>query len=180
VTVLSDWSLRALPHLVTPTQSRSIQPCSIDLHLGPSLLRLPYGQTLDPDVDQAGIWVDAPLRDDGRWLIGARELFLGATLERVTVPNDMMAALHGISSLGRYGLLIHVTAGLVDPGWIEAPLTLEIVSLGGPIYLKPGMRVAQLTFHWLDGAAEKPYGGRYVDDQTATPSRSFLDRESMS
>jgi dCTP deaminase len=175
VTVLSDRSLRALPHLVTPTQSQSIQPCSIDLHLGSSLLRLPYGQTLDPEQDQAGIWVDAPLRDDGRWLVGARELYLGATLERVTVPDDQMALLHGISSLGRYGLLIHVTAGLVDSGW-NGNLTLEIVSMGGPIYLKPGQRIAQLTFHWLDGAAEQPYQGRYRNDDKPTPSRAYRDR----
>jgi dCTP deaminase len=176
MTVLSDRSLRALPQLVAPTQPTSVQPCSIDLHLGPSLLRLPYGQTLDPDVDQAGIWVDAPLRDDGRWLIGARELYLCDTLERVTVPNDMMALLHGISSLGRHGLLIHATAGLVDPGWIGAPLTLEIVSLGAPIYLRPGMRIGQLTFHWLDGAAAQPYVGRYRNDTGVQPSRSYQDR----
>jgi dCTP deaminase len=176
MTVLSDRSLRALPHLVTPTWPRAIQPCSIDLHLGASLLKLPYGQVLDPEQDQADVWVDAPLRDDGRWLIGARQLFLGDTLERVTVPDDQMALLHGISSLGRQGLLIHVTAGLVDPGWIETPLTLEIVSLGGPIYLRPGMRIGQITYHWLDGAAEQPYVGRYRNDTGVQPSRSYQDR----
>lgn len=174
MTVLSDRSLRALPHLVTPLHPKATGPCSIDLHLGSSLLRLPYGQTLDPEQDQAAIWVEAPLRDDGRWMIGARELYLGATLEHVTVPDDQMALLHGISSLGRYGLLIHLTAGLVDGGW-NGNLTLEIVSMGGPIYLRPGMRVAQLTFHWLDGAAETPYVGRYRNDDKPTPSRAYQD-----
>lgn len=174
MTVLSDRSLRALPHLVTPAQPQSIQPCSIDLHLGSSLLRLPYGQCLDPEQDQAPVWIDTPLRADGRWLIGPRELYLGATLETVTVPDDQMALLHGISSLGRYGLLIHVTAGVVDSGW-TGNLTLEIVSLGGPIYLRPSQRIAQLTFHWLDGTAETPYSGRYQNDKGVQPSRSYQD-----
>lgn len=177
MSVLSDATLRSLPHLVVPTKPTSIQPCSIDLHLGHELLRLPYGQCLDPERDQAAIWQDVPLRNDGRWLIGARELYLGATLERVTVLPHMVALLHGISSLGRYGLIVHCTAGLVDPGWQAAPLTLEIVSLGGPIYLRPGMRIGQLTYHKLDGLAETPYQGRYQGDLLPTPSRAHLDGE---
>ncbi len=127
--ILSDRSILTHPELVTPFRPNAVGPCSIDIHLGAQLLKLPYGQTLDPEQDQAGVWVDVPLREDGRWLLGARELYLGATLEGITVPDHMVALLHGISSLGRLGLIVHCTAGVVDAGWKEAPLTLEIVSL---------------------------------------------------
>jgi dCTP deaminase len=175
MSVLRDASILARPELVTPFRPKAVSACSVDLHLGAELLRLPYGQTLDPERDQATVWQSVPLRDDGRWLLGARELYLGATLEAVMVPDDMVAILHGVSSLGRLGLLIHVTAGVVDAGWQESPLTLEVVSLGGPIFLRPGMRIAQLTFHLLDAAAERPYVGRYARDRGVVPSRAYLD-----
>lgn len=177
MSVLSDRSILARPELVTPFRPSAVGPCSIDLHLGAELRRLPYGQTLDPEKDQATAWADTPLGEDGRWLLGARELYLGATLEAVMVPIDMVALLHGISSLGRLGLIVHCTAGVADSGWKEAPLTLEIVSLGGPIFLRPGMRICQLTFHALDQECEWGYSGRYSGDRGVVPSRSFLDRE---
>lgn len=175
MTVLSDASILARPSLVVPFRPTDTGPCSVDLHLGHELLRLPYGMTLDPERDQADIWQPVPLRDDGRWLLGGQTLYLGATLERVMIPDDMVGLLHGISSLGRLGLLVHCTAGVVDSGWSEANLTLEIVSLGGAIYLRPGMRFCQLTFHRLDRAAERPYSGRYALDRGVTPSRAHLD-----
>jgi dCTP deaminase len=177
VTILSDSSILARPELVTPFRPQAVGSCSVDLHLGAELWRLPYGQTLDPERDQATVWDAVPLRQDGRWLLGARELFLGSTLEAVAIPDDLVGLLHGISSLGRLGLLIHVTAGVVDAGWPEAPLTLEIVSLGGPIYLRPGMRIGQLTLHRLDAPAVRPYDGRYANARGVQASRAYRDRE---
>lgn len=175
--ILSDRTLLANPKLVQPHDPAAVQPCSIDVHLGGALLRLPYGVTLDPETDQSALWQTVPLREDGRWLLGAQTLYLGATRERVTVPANQVALLHGVSSLGRLGLMIHVTAGLVDPGWRFAPLTLEIVSLAGAIYLRPGMRIGQLTFHALDQSVEHPYAGRYQDSQGVVTSRAHLDVE---
>lgn len=174
--ILSDTTLHAMTGLVTPWQPRAVGPCSYDLHLGHRLLRLPYGQTLDPERDQSDLWQEVPLREDGRWMLGARELYLGATLEAVAVPDGLVGLLHGISSLGRLGLLVHCTAGVLDSGW-TGHLTLEIVSLGGPIFLRPGMRIGQLTFHMLDEMATAPYSGRYAGDHGVQPSRSYLDRE---
>jgi dCTP deaminase len=152
----------------------SIQPASIDVHLGDRLLRLPYGVTIDPERDQSALWEDVPLRDDGRWWLAQNTLYLGVTLETVPVPHDAVAFLHGLSSLGRLGLLVHVTAGLIDPGNELRP-TLELVSLGGTILLRPGQRIGQVTFHTLVAPVERPYGGKYKGDQEPTPSRSYLD-----
>lgn len=177
MSVLSAQSILARPSLITPFRPQAVGPNSVDLFLGGQLKRLPYGQVLDPETDQSDIWQDVPLRTDGRWLIGSQTLYLGATLEAVTVPDDMVALLHGVSSLGRLGLLIHVTAGVVDAGWRKSPLTLEIVSLAASIYLRPGMRIGQLTYHRLDEVTRQPYDGRYVGDQGPTPSRSYRDLE---
>lgn len=175
MSVLSDATLAGLK-VVTPLGTDAIQPSSIDIHLGGTLLKWPYGMVMDPDLDQSQVWVDYPRRPDERWLLGARELYLGATVETITVPRNCVAMLHGVSSLGRLGLAIHVTAGLVDSGW-RGNLTLEIVSLGAPIYLRPGMRIGQVTFHRLDQASTIGYSGRYAGDIMVTPSRAHLDAE---
>lgn len=175
MSVLAGQSILARPWLVTPFRTQAVGPCSYDVYLGGSLKRLPYGLVLDPERDQSELWQDVPLRNDGRWLLGPQTLYLGATLESVTVPDDMVALLHGVSSLGRLGLLIHVTAGVVDAGWRDAPLTVELLSLAASIYLRPGQRIGQLTWHRLDEMADQPYEGRYRNDTGPTPSRSYLD-----
>ena len=74
---------------------------------------------------------------------------LGSTLERVELPNDLVARLEGKSSLGRLGLLIHSTAGYVDPGW-EGNLTLELSNVANlPITLYDGMKIGQISFQRL-------------------------------
>lgn len=171
MTVLAHQALRDLLG-----DDAAIGPSSADLHLGDRLIRLPYGVTIDPERDQSDLWQDVPLREDGRWMIGQGALYLGVTAEPVAVPGDMLALLHGISSLGRMGLLVHVTAGLVDSGW-RGNLTLELVSLGGSILLRPGQRIAQVTYHRLSSLTDRPYVGKYLEDQEPTPSRMFLEAE---
>jgi dCTP deaminase len=148
----------------------AIGPSSQDVHLGNSLIRLPYGVTLDPERDQSVLWQSVPLRDDGRWMLGQGTLYLGVTIETISVPDDGVAFLHGISSLGRLGLLIHITAGLIDAG-NTLRLTLELVSLSGAILLRPGMRIGQITYHQMTGRAEHPYSGKYQNDCVPVPSR---------
>ena len=169
MTVLNDAALRLM---LGPTAA--IGPSSVDLHLGDELLRLPYGVTLDPERDQSALWQPVPLRDDGRWLLGRGGLYLGVTAEAVEAPDDHMVLLHGLSSLGRLGLLVHITAGLIDAGNRLFP-TLELVSLGGAILLRPGMRIAQTTYHALSSPAERPYAGKYRADLVPVPSRMYLE-----
>lgn len=183
MTVLADAALRRCyltgQPLVTPLREGAVQPSSIDLTLGGALKRLPYGAVLDPAADQSALWQDVPLREDGRWLLGQGTLYLGVTEETVSVPANMLALLHGVSSLGRLGLLVHCTAGLADAGY-AGRLTLEIVPLGGHVYLAPGQRIAQVTYQFLTTPAEKPYAGRYGGDTEPTPSRSYRDWEAAS
>ena len=83
---------------------------------------------------------------------------LGATLEVLRLPDDLVARLDGKSSLGRLGLQVHSTAGLADPGF-EGQITLELSNIASlPIAIYPGMRIAQLVFERLTTPADRPYG----------------------
>ena len=82
-----------------------------------------------------------------------------------------MARIEGKSSLGRLGLIVHATAGFIDPGW-KGTLTLELNNLTRvPIKLYPGLLIAQLSFMALDQPAERPYGSRGARART-TRARS--------
>jgi dCTP deaminase len=86
------------------------------------------------------------------------DFVLGTTTERVEIPPDLIAHVQGRSSLGRLAVVVHATAGIVDPGY-EGQITLELSNLGtAPVALSPGMRVSQLIFTELSSPAERPYG----------------------
>src|SRR5207249_9091798 len=115
---------------------------------------------------------------DESFILHPGEFVLGSTLERVVLPDDLVARLEGKSSLGRLGLLIHSTAGYVDPGW-NGYLTLELSNVANlPITLYPGMRIGQISFFRLTSPAEAPYGkagNKYQGQRGPTPSRFFED-----
>lgn len=135
---------------------------------------LGQGPILDPEADQSALWQDVPLRADGRWLLGQGTFYLGATAETLTIPRDIAGFLHGVSSIGRLGLLVHVTAGVIDSEYTGRP-TLEIFPLAGPIYLRPGQRIAQVTLHRLGLPVLAGYAGRYQGATEPEPSRAHLD-----
>ena len=105
---------------------------------------------------------------------------LGSTLERVALPDDLVARLEGKSSLGRLGLLIHSTAGFVDAGW-DGHLTLELSNVATlPIALYPGMKIGQISFLRMTTPADHPYGSdatgsKYQGQRGPTPSRYYLN-----
>lgn len=104
-----------------------------------------------------------------------RQFVLGATLEYIGVPDDLACYLIGRSSLGRTGLVI-ATATFVGPGF-RGCVTLEITNIGEvPLPLVPGMRIAQLVVHQLDGRAK--YEGRFSCATGPLPPDLFQDRES--
>ena len=109
------------------------------------------------------------------------ELALGATLETVTLPDDVVGSINGRSSLGRLGLMVHVTAHIVDPGW-NGPLVLEFYNAGNlPLALRPGMRICAISFTQLDRPALRPYNKRanakYADQRGTVGSRIDRDEE---
>jgi dCTP deaminase len=122
------------------------------------------------------------LRDGEPFILHPHEFVLGITYERVRVPDDAVGRIEGKSSLGRLGLLIHSTAGFVDPGW-NGRLTLELANiLNLPITLYAGMPVAQISFMRLTTPADRPYGSptlgsKYQGDTDPMPSKYHLNFE---
>ncbi|MBM3933450.1 MAG: dCTP deaminase [SAR202 cluster bacterium] len=168
--------------IVTPLGEGCIQPASVDVHLGRNILvfrnsRRPF---IDVRQDMSDLTEMVPTEDDKPFILHPGEFVLGTTLEHIEVPDDLVARLEGKSSLGRIGLLIHSTAGYVDPGW-KGHLTLELSNVANlPVTLYFGMKIGQLSYLRLTTAVENPYGSaalksKYQNQVDPTPSRIFRD-----
>ena len=100
------------------------------------------------------------VEEDEQFVLHPSEFVLGQTLEWVELPVDLVARLEGKSSLGRLGLLIHSTAGYVDPGW-KGNLTLELSNVANlPIALYHGMKIGQISFFKMSSPVDRPYGSK--------------------
>lgn len=117
--------------------------------------------------------------DDEAFFLHPGELALATTLESVSLPANIVGWLDGRSSLARLGLMVHVTAHRIDPGW-EGKIVLEFFNAGKlPLALRPNMAIGALSFEILSGNAEKPYNARkdakYKNQQSAISSRINQD-----
>jgi dCTP deaminase len=182
--ILSDRTIReeidAGRIVIEPFDPGAVQPSSVDLHVDRTFrtfhnARYPFIDVKKPMPELTElIEVDA----DAAFILHPGEFVLGSTLERVALPDDLVARLEGKSSLGRLGLLIHSTAGYVDPGW-DGYLTLELSNVANlPITIYPGMKIGQISFFRLSTAAERPYGttgrgSKYQGQRGPTASRFF-------
>lgn len=157
--ILSNYSInKALSvgdiHIDPEPDVEQIQPASLDVRLGKKMY----------EVEN-----DAQVERDIHWLHPG-ERYLGHTEETIELPKDIAAQLAGRSSVGRKGVIVHKTAGWIDPGF-EGSITLELMNLGNsPVCLNAGNRVAQLVFFELDKASSG-YDGRYQGQDEPTKAR---------
>jgi dCTP deaminase len=184
--VLSDRTIKeqvaAGRILINPLDVEAIQPASVDLRLDDSfrIFRMttrPYVNVREPVDDLTEL---VTIGHEEPFVLQPGAFCLATTLETITLPNDIVARVDGRSSLGRLGLLVHATAGYVDPGW-TGKLTLELSNQSQmPIALYYGMRIAQISFLRLSSAADRPYGSpglrsKYQGQTGPTPSRISED-----
>ena len=182
--ILSDRSLHeaiADGHIVIePFDESCVQPSSIDLKVG-SLFRVFRNHTagvIDVKQDLEELTELIEISEDGVFMLHPGEFVLGSTLERVVVPDDLVARIEGKSSLGRLGLLIHSTAGFIDAGF-DGHVTLELANVASlPITIYPKMKIGQLSFMTMTTPADQPYGSgakgsKYQGQRGPTPSRYF-------
>jgi dCTP deaminase len=180
--VLSDATIRELIDSgrirIDPWDPSMVQPASVDVRLGNSFRvfhnhRIQSIDLADPPRD---LTEHVEIDESGQFVIHPGEFVLGRTEELVEIPDDIVCRIEGKSSVGRMGLVVHATAGFVDPGF-RGTLTLEITNFNSvPIVLRPGLPIAQLSFMALDRPAERPYGhpelgSRYYGQVEATESR---------
>ena len=148
--------------VIDPLGPNAVQPASVDIRLDSEILVFRNNWRTHIDVMKpADDVVEKVAIEEGRpFLLHPGQFALGSTLEAVTIPDDIVARIEGKSSLARYGLLIHSTAGFVDPGW-TGKLTLEFSNVGIlGITLHKGMKVGHISFTQLTTPAENPYGSR--------------------
>ena len=180
--VLSDRTIRRLVDEgrigVEPFDPGLMQPSSLDVRVDRFFRvfrnsRYPY---IDVKTEQEELTELVEVPAEEAFILHPGEFVLGSTLERITLPDDLVARLEGKSSLGRLGLLIHSTAGFIDPGW-DGHVTLELSNVANlPITIYPGMKIGQISFVQLSEPAEHPYGSegigsKYQGQRGPTPSR---------
>jgi dCTP deaminase len=186
--VLSDRTIRAEIEsgriAFDPYDPGLVQPSSVDVRVDRQFrvfhnARHPYIDVRKPMEDLTEL-VTVP--GDEPFILHPGEFVLGQTLERVTLPDDVVARLEGKSSLGRLGLLIHSTAGFVDAGF-SGNLTLELSNVANlPITIYHGMPIGQMSFMRMDGPVEHAYGSsetgsKYQGQGEPTASRFYLNFE---
>ncbi|MGA7677664.1 MAG: dCTP deaminase [Dehalococcoidia bacterium] len=169
--------------IIEPLNPDCIQPASVDLHLDKKLLafkpqRLPTYIDVRRNLDHLNELVE--LDEDKAFFLNPGEFVLVSTLESITLPDDIVGRLEGKSSLGRIGLLIHSTAGYVDPGW-QGHLTIELSNVAKlPITLYYKMKIGQISFLRLTTPADRLYGAaelgsKYQGQTEPTASKYYED-----
>jgi dCTP deaminase len=184
--VLSDRTIREEIEsgriVIDPFEASNVQPSSVDVRVDRQFrvfhnARYPYIDVRQPMDDLTEL---VEISGDEPFILHPGEFVLGQTLERVTLPDDLVARLEGKSSLGRLGLLIHSTAGFVDSGF-SGNLTLELSNVANlPITIYHGMPIGQISFMRMDGPVDRPYGSgeagsKYQGQAEPTPSRFYLN-----
>ena len=126
-------------------EDEQYQPASLDVRIG--------AHTYDP-VENTTVQTNEVVLHPG-------DFILGETVERVSLPADIAALLTGRSSVGRQGVVVHATAGWIDPGF-DGRITLEMYNMSDePVAFDVGERVAQLVFFQMVAPAVEPYDGQY-------------------
>ena len=139
-------------------------------------LRNHTAAVIDVKQNQEDLTELITIADGDAFMLHPGEFVLGSTLERIAVPDDLVARIEGKSSLGRLGLIIHSTAGFIDAGF-DGHITLELTNIATlPITLYPAMKIGQVSFMQMTTPADQPYGkgargSKYQGQRGPTPSR---------
>jgi dCTP deaminase len=185
--VLSDRTIQRLLDEgrieIDPYDPSLLQPSSVDVRVDRLFRVFRNNRASYIDVKKEQDLTElVEIDDSAPFILHPGEFVLGSTLERVRLPDDLVARLEGKSSLGRLGLLIHSTAGFVDPGF-DGHVTLELSNVANlPITLYYGMKIGQVSFMQLSEPAATPYGtgaigSKYQGQRGPTPSRYWQNFE---
>lgn len=166
IAALNQQRIQILPR----PEDRAVSGVSVDLRLG-HRFRVFSSHTI-PFIDLSGsreqvnlavekvMGDEILISDQETFVLHPGELALGITLESITLPDDLVGWLDGRSSLARLGLMVHVTAHRIDPGW-SGNIVLEFFNSGKlPLALRPGMAIGAMSFETLTGPAQRPYTKR--------------------
>lgn len=183
--IFSDHDLKRLiadgTIVVTPAPDldTALGSCSLDLRLSNEFRqfevnRIPYVDVRNPEQARE-ITKEVVVGEGEAFILHPGSFVLAVTVERLELPDHIVARLEGRSSLGRLGIIVHATASIIDPGW-RGQIVLELANHGlMPVALYPGMRVCSLTFEPLSSPVDAPYWkkskAKYKDQAGAAPSK---------
>jgi dCTP deaminase len=167
---------------IDPFDADLVQPSSVDVRCDRRFRvfenhRYPI---IDPKEPQADLTTEVEASQEDPFILHPGEFVLGTTLETIRLGDDVVARLEGKSSLGRLGLLIHSTAGFIDPGF-RGQVTLELSNVANlPIAIYPEMKIGQISFYQMTTPADHPYGSaslgsKYQGQSGPTASRMHHD-----
>tara|TARA_Y100001970_G_scaffold41330_1_gene50956 strand:- start:82 stop:657 length:576 start_codon:yes stop_codon:yes gene_type:complete len=167
---------------ISPLIEEYIQPSSVDLRVGSDFRVFENHKYshIDPKAQQDDLTTLITASIEEPFVLHPGEFVLGTTFEKISLSNKVVARLEGKSSLGRIGLLIHSTAGFVDPGF-SGYLTLELSNVANlPIKIYPEMKIGQISFYYLNSPSEseygtETYGSKYQGQEGPTPSKIHTD-----
>jgi dCTP deaminase len=148
-----------------PFVESRLQPASYDILLGNKFVVNDENNTLfiDPAKKIYAKTREINIKDGEQFILHPGVSVLGTSKEYFG-SDEFLIQVGGKSSLARIGLMIHNTAGLINPGHF-LHITFELCNLNDvPIILRPGMEIAQLTFSKLSSPTRKSYKetGRFV------------------
>lgn len=152
---------------ITPFDEKMIQPSSIDFHISNKFRVFENHKysIIDPREKQEDLTRLVEVDKDERFVLHPGQFVLSSSEEYLELNDSIVCRVEGKSSLGRLGLIIHATAGFVDPGW-AGTITLELSNVSNlPIALYPGMKIGQFSFMRLCSPCEAPYGARKLNSK---------------
>ncbi len=182
--ILSDKSIKESLKkgeiVVEPFSEEFLKPASYDLNLDRyfMIFKEGEGKVIDVKKNIDNLMEEIEIGMGEAFVLKPGQFALANVKEITGVDSRHVGRLEGKSSLARIGLLIHATAGFLDPG-NKLRLTLELVNTSPlPIKIYEGMKVAQLAFEELDSNCEKPYGSdklnsKYTGDTKVKTSQMW-------
>jgi len=185
MSILVDFEIRDIiaegKLVIDPFEDALVQPNSYDVRLANAFSwHEPSDKVIDP-YDSESVLDGLVKVEDDHFILKPSQFVLGATIEKFSLPNDIVGQLTGKSSLARLGVMVHVTAGFIDAGFSHPPaqITLEIVNVGArPVRLHAGMAIAQMVFT-KTAECVTPYNkkksAKYNGQPAAAHSRYYLN-----
>lgn len=160
---------------IDPFDPNKINPNSYNLTLHNKLLVYKSSRSIRRcgvlDMKEVNETEEIIIPEDGL-ILRPGIVYLGRTVER-TFTDKYVPMLEGRSSIGRLGMMIHVTAGFGDVGF-NGTWTLEIVATQ-PIRIYPNVEICQIYYHTVTDTSIKYNSSKYHHQMDVTPSKLYKD-----
>ena len=151
--IITERTSGSLSLVIDPFHNHLLQPASYDVTFSGYWIKQTH-------LDERGV-ITGGESGEGVLELKPNRPALVSTRERFEIPANMIARVEGKSSWGRRGLIVHITAGFIDPGFC-GHITLELYNLSAhTLRINPHEEIAQICFAYLNRPANPPYEGRY-------------------